>query len=476
MLGRGVPNSLKRPPSNPISSSQAAPNKKRSKSNASPAKHVPVVKKHASKQVASPVGPAPVAKQTQAFKLAEPSEFLSVMENRLGKGDGKAGEKALEPDLQEKVSVKVVQDTLLVPTMQVTKQTVATKTNNSAMPSPQVGRALSAHAEEFIPNTVNTHTDGAPSPATLSGFSSLDEHTVQVSAQPESHDLIGLGIENIDMSEAPAMLAGHTSSSANIMDSPIPNDVHSEVMPAKINFNDFFKFLDPETATMEELLRYKDFLDKQIEVKATQAPQSESKITPVGQPLASSTTTVTSPPRRPNNPFGVREPLTGNDGNISASSILEKNANLQPIENGASTTKPAIDSKWAPEPVLQSTTCPVSGLVATSTGIKEPMVPQSNEPRHPKPFTSKDTILSKWADKPAELPTTQSVFGAAASSIRSPSPIIGDAKVYGARGHNYDPPPPPKQPTKAKQFQKPGPGFERLLRDLNNMQLNSGNN
>lgn len=465
---------MKRPPSNPIPFSHSGPTQKRSKSNASPAKDVKLVNRNTPKQVASPIRPAPSAKQAQTFKLAEPSEFISVMQNRLGDGKGKAVEKTLEPDSQEKISIQVIQHTLLAPPVQVTKQAVAAKTNNSAIPSPQVGHALSVHAEQFIPNTVDTHTDGAPSPTTLSGFSSLDDYTAQVSAQPDSHDLIGLGIENMDISEAPAGPAGHTSPSANIMDSPIPNDVNSEIMSTKVDFSDFFKFIDPETATTEELLLYKDFVEKQIEIRSKKAPHSESKTAPVAQPLASSTTTMTSPPRHPNNPFGVREPLKANDGNISALSVLEKNANLQSTENGIFPTKPAIDSKWAPEQTPQTTTRTVSDLVATSTGTKESIVPKSTAVRRTKAFTSKDTILSKWADKSVDPPAAQSVFDTATSSIRSPSPIIGDAKVYGARGYNYDAP--PKQRPKVKQSQKPGPGFENLLRELNNMKLNPENN
>ena len=349
---------------------------------------------------------------------------------------------------------------------------------------------------------ISTHTDGKPSPATLSGFSSFTNTTEQAAVPDESHtdDLIGLGIANIDMPDAAVIDGPDVSSSAptqslnlspsgSLIDSPIMDNVNVQVLKAEPG--SILDIAGRKYIALDDLLKLRDAIENKINAamagKASPATPSAATLDPSAtrttqlalvSSSASSSTATTAVPSRPTNPFNTREPLANNDANIPSTAPafagVNKNvATAEPIKVSSNiraepfSSNTTIESKWADKPASQ----PASSIVNTSNNVVEPNLGSDPLKRlaRPTPFASNNTIGAKWA---AEPPPAPAPWPAPRLNLRPRSPIIGDRKVIGATFPKIDYPAPrrpPQVPEKTKielKHHAPGPGFHLLLKDL----------
>jgi hypothetical protein len=278
-------------------------------------------------------------------------------------------------------------------------------------------------------------------------------------------DLIGLGIENVDSLEEPTTLEVHQSLDApaqvaalsptgSIMDSPILDDVKSEVLAAQPG--SVVEIAGRQYVPLDELLALREALARQFNTTVeTPAKPTEPVVAPSVRPTlapstASSSTAATAIPARHVNPFAPREPLADNNTNTTTLTTappadIERDIPAAKISEAPTvakskpfSSKSTIKSKWDTEP--------------------------SAQPARSTPFASKSTIKSKWGDDPFPPPPPKPI-----TSVRTLSPIIGDRKVFGANAPEYDPPPP--QAAEKRKFHEPGPGFYALVQDYANMNL-----
>ncbi len=395
----------------------------------------------------------------------------------------------------------------------------------------------------LAPGDISTLTDGAPTPASLSGFSTSTGVSEQVPVQAESRSngLVGLGIGNVDFDDASELLEAENSltvpapvvsfsPSGSIMDSPILDDVKSEVLataPGSI-----LEIAGRKYMAVDDLLAIRDAIDKKIHEANLKAGgisglnSSSERDTPptlveTAKPLSipSSTTTTSEATTvitagRPN-PFAVREPLATNDANISLAPAItaevEKSVRAAEPVKTSSTRRPApfssstnISSKWgddqpavatkndipAVEPTKPSTNsrpAPFTSKTQVSSkwGGDQPAaltkndVPAIEPATHLKipraaPFTSNTQVSSKWANEPAATPLPAPVR--IVMPARPRSPIIGDRNVFGhlseeaRKGQQYTPPH-PKGPAKQKAYLQPGDGYKQLVERITGLKV-----
>ena len=393
-----------------------------------------------------------------------PTEFLAQLNNTKGQSSQKAVQSATQEASSEAIAG---QDTSAASaaesSIQAPQSTFATALEGPSILQVPVTEFSFPAVAALAPGEVSTHTDGAPSPVALSGFSALTEEHDQGSVKAGSHvhDLVGLGIEGIDVPRATTVPEAHLSPAArqaddalspsgSIMDSPILEDINSEVLTT--GPGGMIDLGSVMNAPLDQLMALRDAIEKQINaatLRTVSEPTStetatEPTVAPSVQPsLVSSTNTSSTPTTailngHRENPFTVREPLASNDANIAPPPVA-----------------PVVD---------------VKKHVPTSEPPKPATIAR------PKPFSSNKIIVSKWADEPASRPASR----ASAQSFRSPSPMIGDSKAFGhpskeaAKGRGYEAPPARAVP-KGKTFHAPGAGYAALLKDLQKMNVNGGN-
>jgi hypothetical protein len=279
-------------------------------------------------------------------------------------------------------------------------------------------------------------------------------------------DLIGLGIENVDSLEEPTTLEVHQyldapaqvaalSPTGSIMDSPILDDVKSEVLAAQPG--GVVEIAGRQYVPLDELLALREALARQFNTTVdTAAKPTEPAPAPSVRPTlapstASSSTAATAIPARHVNPFAPREPLADNHENITLNT-----APAADIERDI----PAAKTSEAP-------TAAKSKPFSSKTTIKSKWDTEpSAQPARSTPFASKSTIKSKWGDDPFPAPPPKPI-----TSVRTLSPIIGDRKVFGANTPEYEPPPP--HSAEKRKFHEPGPGFYALVQGYANMNLDN---
>ncbi|KIW31386.1 uncharacterized protein PV07_03038 [Cladophialophora immunda] len=396
---------------------------------------------------------APPAKSRSFALVEDSSKFMSSIQGKLAAWSSGTQTEAHGTSTS---AANAAQTTWAVPSAVPVAQdehTSAGHLHDSSIRRVPVAEFSFSVASTLAPGNVATHTDGAPSPAALSGFSTstADDGESLPQVQAVTNDLIGLAIEDASLpdthltvevhSGGGAAQAGPLSPSGSILDSPILDQVSSEVLPAeaaKVVIVGGLRYV-----LESELLDLKAAVENQLNsttaslVNNSPALITAPKAVSVPQPfLASSkvTSSVASTAVRPScpvNPFAPREPLATNDTNIAAAQVSSSNSNKD--SGGPSTT-----AKSASRP---------SSVVTSNT-----------------------TIISKWADDPSSRPTSRP----AAPVIRSSSPIFGDRKVFGhhskeaAEGQKYEPPPPKIKRTVAtkRQYEPPGPGLTWLLKEM----------
>ncbi|KIW67711.1 hypothetical protein PV04_06943 [Phialophora macrospora] len=413
--------------------------------------------------------PSTSVRQPLSFVLSEPSDFMSVVKGSSSQKAEQSNNQQPPPNINGRHDAPPS-----------SPHDAAQENVHPNIPEPSIRRIP---VEEFsfpaaaalAPGEVATHTDGAPTPVTLSGFSVSSGIHEQASVQIESpsKDLIGLGIGNVDFLEEPTTLEVHQSLEApaqvvtlsptgSIMDSPILDDVKSEVLAAQSG--GVVEIAGRQYVPLDEFLALREAVERQLKttvaanVPAIDTPEkpTESVIAPSVRPTAapsttSSSTSMTAIPTRPVNPFCPREPLTDDHANITLNTVpragVERDIPAVKVTKVPTVARPkpfssneTIKSKWDTEP--------------------------SAQPARSAPFSSKSTIKSKWSDDPPPAP--QPII-----PVRTVSPIIGDRKVFGADAPEYDPPPP--QGPEKRKFHEPGPGFYALMRDYANMNLSTGN-
>ncbi|EXJ71610.1 uncharacterized protein A1O5_05418 [Cladophialophora psammophila CBS 110553] len=389
--------------------------------------------------------------QSYGFKLVEdPALFMSTVKGKLGTWMQEEQTNAQETSPSD---ANASQDALLPsstePTAQL-KHTSAERLDDPSIRRVPVDEFSFSVANVLAPGDIPTHTDGAPSPAALSGFSTstTNQGELLTGIQAVTNDLIGLGIQDAMVSGDRLMPTAHggadtahaspLSPSGSILDSPILDNVSSEALAAD---NPKVVIINGRRYVLEEeLLCLKEAIGNQPGSAATKVVLDfPSKPVPEAAPVLepsltsstlASTASIAIRPSRPINPFAPREPLATNDTNIAAAPI----------------SSPIVKKDPGPPPTAAKPAARPSSVV-----------------------TSNKTIHSKWADEPSSGLTNRP----AAPVMRSPSSIIGDRKVFGhlskeaAEGQKYDPPPPRVKPVAPKRFnQAPTPGLAMLLRDM----------
>ncbi|KIW91397.1 uncharacterized protein Z519_08293 [Cladophialophora bantiana CBS 173.52] len=389
--------------------------------------------------------------QSYGLNLVEdPALFMSSVKGKLGAWTQEEQTNAHETSTSDaNASQDAAPPSSTEPTAQLKHMSTGRLDDPSIRRVP-VGEFSFSIANVLAPGDISTHTDGAPGPAALSGFSTSTTNQVELltGIQAVTNDLMGLGLPGAMASDDRLMPTAHggadaaqtsqLSPSGSILDSPILDNVSSEVLaadnPKVVIINGHRYVLE------EELLCLKEAIGTQTSSAATNAvPDFPSKpapeAAPVLQPSLTSSTlaaaaSIAIRPSRPVNPFAPREPLARNDTNIAAALV----------------SSPIVKKDPGPPP----------------TAAKPAALPSSV-------VTSNKTIHSKWADEPSSGLTNRP----AAPVLRSPSSIIGDRKVFGhlskeaAEGQKYDPLPPRVKPVAPKRFnQAPTPGLAMLLRDM----------
>ncbi|OAL34193.1 hypothetical protein AYO20_06448 [Fonsecaea nubica] len=467
----------------------------------------PVTKMGATKVSAMPAAP-PVAvnaadlkrralalpAKSYSFNLVEdPSQFMSSIKGKLSTW---SHETQAEAPGMPTSTTSAVQGTLAAPSTMPPvhpEQISGGYLHDPSIRRVPIGELSFSVANALAPGNVSTHTDGAPSSAALSGFSaSATDEKSPTGIQAVTDDLIGLGIENATLSGTLPMATVHSaggalqasplSPSGSLLDSPVPDKVSSEVLPAQaakvvvvhghryVHESELFALkkaiIEQFSNTTANLVG--DLLPSKPSPNAVPATQRSLPTLTVPSSI-----TATAPlASRPDNPFAPREPLATNNSNISqVSSTISKDTSKPPPTakpaarpSSIVTSNKTVFSKWADEPAARP-----SSVVTSNKGIFSKWADESAA-RPSSVVTSNKAISSKWADEPA----TRLSNPTRAPVVRPSSPIIGDRKVFGhlskeaAAGQKYDPPQPkPKQPVTGKRrYEPPGPGLTRLLQEI----------
>lgn len=354
-------------------------------------------------------------------------------------------------------------------------------------------------------NEVSTHTDGAPSPAELSGFSTsvISQDVGLMEEGSLDNGLVGLGIR-FDASP---------SHSGSIMDSPILDDVNSDVLLADnttatakvVTFNGGRFVAESEFLRLKQLLESKSIADAQSGSTAAGVPNE-----PVSQ---SFNFKVEAAPQRSLNPFAtVTWPvLEDPQASIKPATMPAPQPSLNPF---AAVTSPALENQHvsvkpvampAPKPSLTSTTA-TSSTMSRSMGHVNPFSPReplsSNDTNvatavqsiparrvpqltpaqlaavalasGPAPVVKTPTrpqqfLPSKWATAPPEEPSR--IPPAKPKPAKdSRAPLFGDRRVFGhlsddcARPKQYNAP--PLQSDSNRGVGLLGAGYDVLVEDL----------
>lgn len=422
---------------------------------------------------------APPASDSWATSLAAPADFMSAVATKIKKED---------QTNTELVALNTT-EVIVTPTKSPVVAKYPTELDDPTIRRVPVEGFSFQASGALAPGEVDTHTDGAPTSGTFSGFSTSTDTKDQASVQsePQNDDLIGLGIANVDVGKAPAVLEVQTSLTApaqvvafsptgSIMDSPILDDVQSEVLTAKPG--NILDIVGRKYIALDDLLALRDAIDKKInEAKASDTTQpttpTQAAVAAPTKPSSTSTPseTVTVVPAGRANPFATREPLAANDVNVSSTPVVSETKKIvvaaEPVKPAA-TRRPApfssntkISSKWGddPSPVTTKKEVPVATTAPAKTA-------------RPGPPSSNTQIFSKWATQSelSRAPVT------AAAPTRSGSPIFGDRKAFGymseeARKVQEYTAPAPKPKSKTKSYIQPGDGYKWLLREINAMKV-----
>ncbi|KIW82576.1 hypothetical protein Z517_05603 [Fonsecaea pedrosoi CBS 271.37] len=350
-----------------------------------------------------------------------------------------------------------------------------------------------SRAHSLAPGNVSTHTDGTPSSAALSGFSaSATNEKSSTAIQAVTDDLIGLGIENATLSGTLPMATVHSAGSAlqasplsdsgSLLDSPIPDKVSSQVLPAqaaKVVIVHGHRYVHESELFALKKAIIEQFSNTTANLVGDLLPSKPlPNAVPVTQrslptlTVPSSVTAIAPLASRPDNPFAPREPLATNNSNISqvSSTISKETSNPPPTAKPAArpssvvTSNKTVFSKWADEPAARPSSVVTSNKAVSPKWVDESAAQPSSV------VTSNKAISSKWADEPAARPSNPPRVPV----VRPSSPLIGDRKVFGhlskeaAAGQKYDSPQlKPKQPVMGKRrYEPPGPGLTRLLQEI----------
>lgn len=345
----------------------------------------------------------------------------------------------------------------------------------------------------LAPGNVSTHTDGAPSPAALSGFSPSAVSQAPAPQVADMDALVGLGIHGAHLdnpssvddqylkSTSPVDAA---SQSGSLMDSPVPEDVAADVLVAnkdeKVMVINGVRYV-PES----ELLALQGSMDKLQDAADTGTqliaiplvPTANNLVTPSNEktgdgPLRTVSSVASGSVIKPAgkiNPFSPREPVAEE---VKIQTPTVPHSATQPLEAPKQTKLRTLDEALVAA-VREATANPVSSVAQPATQAFT--VPNANkatakggaivskwaipvETAGPKTITTGKTIVSKWATpvesvkppvlqpkssngtgahpikgittvKPASLP--QAAAPAAAAAQSTTGSIIGDRHTFG---------------------------------------------
>ena len=457
------------------------------KANKSPAK-MPTEK--LSKMPPTPVRPTAQAKvrpattQGSSFLLSDPTDFLSKMKAL----EQKTAEKNKQATTQAAVAQVAVAAPAVVAPATLAAVATPSLSHSSIVRIPVTEFSFPASGA-FGVGDISTHTDGIPSPKTFSGFSAFTGTNEPVSnpARSPTSDLIGLGIGNVEMSDAPTFQGIDESSTGpaqtltlspigSLIDSPILDDVKVDVLAA--DPGGILDIAGGKYVALDDLLMLRDAIESKIKAAMasddTEASPStivrEPAVPEVAQPTlgssATSSVTVTAPvQRRPTNPFTVREPLMNNDANKPSTAAIPldaKNITTVPEPVKASVTTRAkpftsdetIASKWGTLPPP-----PVRG-----THTRFDVTDDSKSTRAPPSRLAQSTFSTSNKMADSNLGNAPPSEASALSVKRPRSPLFGDSKVLSGQVSRFGFP--PKRPDTKRQYLAPGPGFHQLLADL----------
>ena len=395
---------------------------------------------------------ASAVSRTWSMNLVDPSDFMSAakgMSSQEPKTTNNHSEAAMTHGAQEPPTTSSVE---------AAQENTRPQVEDPAIRRVPVQEFSIPAIATLAPGEVSTHTDGAPSPGTFSGFSAPTEVSEQVSVQTESltNDLIGLGIGNVDLGIAPELMNAETSlavpaqvngfsPSLSIMDSPILDDVKSEVLTTEAG--SIIDIAGRKYVAVDDLYALRDAIDEKINTVMAGgisglASMSERNVEPAtvasAQPSSAPPTNTSSEattviPTARTNPFGVRMPLATNNANLSLTTATPATTNksvpaAEPIK-APSTRRPApfasstnISSKWGDD----------QPAVATKNDVQAVEPLKAPATRRPAPFASSTNISSKWGDdQPAvgtknEVPAVEPVQ---ASGTRRPGPFASKTNI-----------------------------------------------
>lgn len=294
------------------------------------------------------------------------------------------------------------------------------------------------HYKSLAPGEVATHTDGNPSPATLSELSEATSHEPQEEMTVKDTELVGLGIlstSNIERSTIvdPASTTTQAvvvSQTRGILDSPALDEVSNNVL---VTEKGNVAIINGHRYVLEsKLLALQTPESPPTTVQASAELGAESSAPPASLSVTTSRPSLL-------NPFNSREPLSSNNANVSTTATITAGTSDAASITAATQSKGSqphsvhpIESKWAIKPNL------------APTKVKASRPPISN------------SLPSRWAVSSAE-PTT------APPAKSSTNPIIGDRRVFGhlstfaAQGQAY------KKSRPVRRYDQPGPGTQALL-------------
>lgn len=371
--------------------------------------------------------------------------------------------------------------------------------------------SFSANAA-LAPNDVTTHTDGAPSPGGLSGFTpSLASHGPPIDEddiQELTDALVGLGIHGAGLATASSAMDNQSlgpsktdlvSQSGSLMDSPIIDDLGGDVLVAGQDKKNEVVIINgvryvKESALLaltESLRTHGKGVGNGAQSPTAPNVRSSSFQSDSGpQPFPSFFDDVSSlmpGPAAKANPFSPREPL------------IAEGATQMPAQQPVATDQRGSLTRGEPQTLDQALVAAVNPRLAVPAAEPTAQAPLATGAS--KTTTSRDTIVSKWAApsqstiqvKPVVLqpkstngaapPATQVAKVASDAKLatsaqamtavtgqHSPSSIIGDRRAFGhlseyaANAPMYEPPPPRTAPR--RKYHAPGPGYAMLLADL----------
>ncbi|EXJ77695.1 hypothetical protein A1O3_09924 [Capronia epimyces CBS 606.96] len=278
----------------------------------------------------------------------------------------------------------------------------------------------------LAPPQMSTHTDGAPSPEALSGFSASAKSHAPLSGQSSIHeeqaqnsnavtcDLIGLGIQDIDDGLAqkqadcssPNNVAGLASDGGSIMDSPIIDNMNNDVLVAgkgKVVIINGIRYV-PESDLLALKLSLTTAITKpDITINTDHVLESKDIVSAIASsspPSKTQQSSASDPPSSSNisqsvvkaNPFNPREPIVQGGAKIPILPSTTDNENQKDME--PLTLDQAIVAALRSE---RSTSSSIPIPSPAPVEAAAPVPPASNVSSKPRTSTSANAIISKWA-------------------------------------------------------------------------------